>query len=67
MASIQFLFRKASIKAIPKNKMKTAKFVNFIAFIIIISFFNDLQMLLSSVIDFFSLLFPVQYLNCFIK
>lgn len=67
IASIQLLLRKASIKAIPKNKIKTVKFVNFIAFIFIISFIIDLQMLLNSVIDFFSLFFLVQYFNCFIK
>ena len=33
IASIQFCFCSASIKAIPKNKMKTVIFVNFIFFI----------------------------------
>jgi hypothetical protein len=43
IASIQLLLRNASINAIPKNNMKTARFVNFITLIFLFFFIDDLR------------------------
>ena len=67
IASIQLLLRNASINAIPKNNMKTARFVNFITLIFL--FFLLMTCGMSSVIAvhyFFAFLCSVFQLFCLI-